>query len=58
MQKILPIFLALSATLIALGVVFVVTRFGSSLPSRIRTLEWRPTGENAPDEPAEEAPAV
>jgi len=55
MQKVLPIFLALFATLIALGVVFLVTRFGATWPSRIRTFEWRREVGSAPDEPAEEA---
>ena len=57
MQKILPIFLALLATLTVLGVVFLITRFGATWPTRIRTMEWRRMVGTAPDEPVEEPAA-
>jgi hypothetical protein len=59
MQKILPIFLALFATLTVVGILVLVTRTGSSWPSSIRALDWkRLTGATPEEEPAPtEAPA-
>lgn len=59
MQKILPIFLALFATMVVLGIVLVITRTGATWPRSIRALDWRRlTGTTPEEEPASiEAPA-
>jgi hypothetical protein len=59
MQKILPIFLALFATMFVLGIVLVITRTGATWPRSIRTLDWRRlTGTTQDDETVPvEAPA-
>ena len=41
MQKALPIFLALFATIFVLGIVLVITRTGATWPRSIRALDWR-----------------
>jgi hypothetical protein len=55
MQKVLPIFLALFATMTVLGIVLVITRTGALWPRSIRALDWRRITGTAP---ADEPPAV
>lgn len=50
MQKILPIFLALFATMVVLGVVLVITRTGATWPRSIRAIDWRRLTGTTPDE--------
>ena len=50
MQKILPIFLALFATMFVLGVVLVITRTGATWPRSIRAIDWRRLTGTTPDE--------
>jgi hypothetical protein len=59
MQKLLPIFLALFATMFVLGIVLVITRTGATWPRSIRALDWRRLTGTTPEEaPASaEAPA-
>lgn len=53
MKKILPIFLALFATVTIVGIVLVLTRTGVTMPRSIRALEWRRvTGTTPVEEPA------
>ncbi|HET7182372.1 MAG TPA: hypothetical protein VFI15_09095, partial [Candidatus Limnocylindrales bacterium] len=51
MQKLLPIFLALFATLSIAGILLVLTRTGAAWPRSIRTLDWRRITGTAPAEP-------
>ena len=53
MQKILSIFLALFATVFALGIILVITRTGATWPRSIRAIDWRRLTGTAPaEEPA------
>ena len=48
MPKLLPIFLALFATLSIAGILLVLTRTGATWPRSIRALDWRRLTGTAP----------
>lgn len=50
MQKVLPVFLALFATMFVLGIVLVITRTGATMPRSIRAIDWRRLTGTTPEE--------
>ena len=59
MQKVLPIFLALFATMTIVGIALVLTRTGATWPRSIRAIDWRRLTGTTPEDHSvlEEAPA-
>jgi hypothetical protein len=57
MSKVLPIFLALFATMTIVGILLVLTRTGATWPRSIRAIDWRRLTGTTPDEVTREVPA-